>query len=150
MMVLEQYALELAKGIGRMFINPLFYWIIIVFILMSHKRIKKERRQFGRKIFPPLEETKSTFWLSIVSSILISVLAIVFGLYFSNEIMLILIVVVFLLSITASSTLLSASYTIGITFFLALLLPFMSIPEFSPYIDFEQIRIEHFVTLAFL
>src|SRR5699024_5387396 len=150
MMVLEQYALEFVKGIGRMFINPLFYWIILLFILMSYKRIKKERQQFGRKVFPPLAESSSTFWISVIGSILISTLAILFGIYFTNEIMLIMLVVVILLSITASSTLLSASYTIGLTFILALTLPFLSIPKFSPYIDFGGVRVEHFITLAFL
>lgn len=149
MRVLE-YVMEVVKGIGRMFINPLFYWIILLFFVTGYQRIKKERKQFGRRIFPPMEEAKFTWGISVISSLLISILAILFGLYFSNEIMLILIVVLILLSITASPTLLSASYTIGLTYILAVVLPFLSIPAFSSYIHFEDIKVAHFITLAFL
>lgn len=122
--MLETGLLELAKGIGRLFMNPLLYWIILLFIAVSYKRIKKERLQFGTKIFPILTEAKYTIGLSLLGSFIISVFSITLGIVFTIDIAVILMVVIVVFTLTASTSFLSSSYTIGITFIVALLLPF--------------------------
>lgn len=131
--MLETGLLELASGVARMFMNPLLYWIVLVFMAVSYKRIKKERYQFGTKIFPFLWEGKHTIGVSIVGSIVISVLAISLGIVFTVDVAVILMFVVVILSLTVSAAFLSASYTIGLTFILALLLPFTNILPVNEY-----------------
>lgn len=149
-MVLEPYLVEFIKGIVRIFFNPLLYWMLFIAFMMGYKRVKQERRQFGRSVFPFGQEIRSTALISIISSLVLSVLAVLFGLFASNEWMFILIVVCILLSITASPALLSAAYTIGITFFLVIMLSLLNITATGMSFDFQAVQTEHLVTFAFL
>lgn len=105
-----------------MLINPLFYWAAFLTIFVGMKRIKMERKQFGRRIFPVFEEFQHTWFISIVGGIVISLCTILFGIIFTLETVIILIVAIIVLSITARVTFLSPVYSLGITFFLAVLL----------------------------
>lgn len=140
--------MEILKGIGNMFINPLFYWIIILFIMTGYKRVKQERALFGTKIYPTLSEAGSTLIYSLLSGLFISALAVLGGFALSIEIAVILIIIVIILSFNGSAAFLSAAYTIGVTFLIMLVLsfiPFGNEEAFSPYI-----KVEYFVSLAFL
>src|SRR5699024_11481575 len=107
---------ELVEWFGWFFMISLFYWIILLFIEVSYKSIKKERLQFGTKIFPILTEAKYTIGLSLLGSFIISVLSITLGIVFTIDIAVILMVVIVVFTLTASTSFLSSSYTIGITF----------------------------------
>jgi hypothetical protein len=148
--MLTDILLGIGKGIGTIFINPLFYWIIFLMIAVSYKRAKQERKQFGRRISPALEEIRFTLLISIISSIVISLFTLSFGLMITYETSLLLIVTIIVLSVTATTTFLSAAYTLGITFILATVLPFLDLPIIMEPFDFGAIQMEHFISLAFL
>ncbi|MRH41992.1 PDZ domain-containing protein [Aquibacillus halophilus] len=120
---MEDWLIESAKGIGKMFLNPLLYWFVIVLILASMKRIKKERQNFGTKIFDMFAENKRTWPVSLVSGVLLSLFAIGLGIVFNYAVILLLISIMFLFSIATKFTWLSAAYTFGFTFLLLLLIP---------------------------
>lgn len=149
-MVLQTWLIEIAKGIGKIFLNPLLYWIIILYFVTSYRRIKRERKQFGMKVYDMFSEGRHTILIAIVFSIIISVLSVSFGIVLSLEIMIVLALVMFLLSVTGSVMLLSASYTIGIAFLLLLLLPFAPLKAVGAYVDFTAISPIHFIGLAML
>src|SRR5699024_10695255 len=88
------------------------------------RRSSDVRLQFGTKIFPILTEAKYTIGLSLLGSFIISVLSITLGIVITIDIAVILMVVIVVFTLTASSSFLSSSYTICITFIVALLLPF--------------------------
>ncbi len=148
--MLETWLLELIKGIGKLFINPLFYWGILLFVITGYKRIRKERAHFGMKVNDIFTEGSQTFMVSLLFSIIISFLAISFGIIFSFEIMAVLVIVMFLLSITGSTAMLSASYTIGISFILLLILPFIDLGSLNAYVNFNNITVIHFICIAIL
>src|SRR5699024_4811359 len=50
-MMLETWGVELARGIGLFFLNPLVYWEFILVILVGYKRIHAERLNFGVKLY---------------------------------------------------------------------------------------------------
>lgn len=150
MIVLETWLLEIAKGIGKLFLNPLFYWVMILFVITGYKRIRKERIYFGMKVNDIFSEGKRTLIVSLLFSIIISLLAVSFGIVFSLEIMVVLVVVMFILSITGSTTMLSASYTIGISFILLLILPFVNLGSLDAYVNFNDISVIHFICLSIL
>src|SRR5699024_9933244 len=108
----------------RLFMKPLLYWIILLFIAVRYKRIKKERLQFGTKIFQILTEAKYPVGVDLLGSVIVSVFSVTLGLDFTIDIAVILMVVIVVFTLTASTSFLSSSYTIGITFIVALLLPF--------------------------
>lgn len=120
-MMVETILMECLKGIGRMFANPLFYWIAFLVIGTGYQRVLQERAHFGFKIFNVFSELKQTWVISLVFSILISGLTLGAGMVFTHETILILSIVIIFLSITFSLSMLSASYTIGITYMIVLL-----------------------------
>ncbi|GAB3057028.1 PDZ domain-containing protein [Virgibacillus ainsalahensis] len=144
----QVWGVEILQGIGKVFLNPLLYWILLLVILTGYKRIKKERKHFGIKVFDLFSEWKNTWVPSIVTGIIVSVAALGIGMVFTYETVLLLSIVIIILSLTLKFTLLSASYTIGITYVLLLfLLAFM---ENQSYINtdlFSQINFTGLVIL---
>ncbi|WP_106496682.1 PDZ domain-containing protein [Lentibacillus sp. Marseille-P4043] len=122
--MVETWLMELLKGIGRLFLNPLIYWAVILVVLSGISRIKRERNNFGTKIFDVFTEWKNTWSISIISGFVISLLALGIGIVFSYETILMLSVVSIVLSLSMRFTLLSPSYTIGLTYLLLLFIPY--------------------------
>lgn len=117
------WLMELLKACGKLFLNPLFYWSIILVSITSYWRIKRERYNFGTKVLDPFTEWKNTWVLSFIIGLFFSLLFLGIGFVFTKELILLLSIVIILLSVTFRTTLLSPSYTIGITFLLVLILP---------------------------
>ncbi|WP_229683059.1 PDZ domain-containing protein [Virgibacillus oceani] len=122
---METWLIELANGIGKMFLNPLLYWAIILVVLVGAKRIKNERNNFGLKVFDIFSEWKGTWAISLVTGLILSLFSLGIGLVFSYETVLLLSIVIILLSIIIRFTMLSASYTIGATYLILLFMPFI-------------------------
>lgn len=91
--------------------------------MVGYRRIKNERFYFGSRIFDIFSEWKNTWIASIVSGLLISIILIGLGVVFSYETLFLLSLITILLSITLHFTLLSPSYTIGITYLVLLFIP---------------------------
>ena len=144
------WLMEILTGIGKLFLNPLFYWIIVLLALMGWRRIKKERRQFGTKIYPFFTECQGTMFISIVFSIIISLVAILVGMVMSFEAIVLFVIVTIIVSMTGRTSLLSASYTLGITFVLLLLLPYVNIGPLEAYVNFQDVTIIQLLTLTLL
>ncbi|WP_090234391.1 PDZ domain-containing protein [Lentibacillus halodurans] len=121
----ETWLMELANGIGRFFLNPIVYWAIILSIAVGYKRIKKERKHFGLKVFDVLSEWKNTWFVSLIFGLVISFISIGAGMVFSYETIILIAVVTILLSMSIRFTMLSPGYTIGITYLLMFLSPFV-------------------------
>ncbi|WP_249871302.1 PDZ domain-containing protein [Oceanobacillus saliphilus] len=121
----EAWLIEIAKGIGRFFLNPIVYWTILLILLAGYKRLKQERLDFGSKVFDIFSEWKSTWGFSLIAGLVLSIITIAAGMVFSYESIMILAIVTILLSITFRFTFLSPSYTIGFTFLLLLFLPLL-------------------------
>ncbi|WP_096269446.1 PDZ domain-containing protein [Paucisalibacillus globulus] len=128
--MVQDWLLEIAKGVGKLFLNPLLYWSIIFIILVGIKRIKQERRYFGTKVFDVLTEWKDTWGFSAIIGIFYSLIIIGVGMVISYEAIIILSIVTIILTLTFRFTLLSPSYTIGITILILMLSPLLS--EFLP------------------
>ncbi|HLQ95555.1 MAG TPA: PDZ domain-containing protein [Pseudogracilibacillus sp.] len=146
----QQYVIEFLKGLARFFMNPLVYWMILLFMFTGYRRIKKERKDFGRKIYPLFEEGKVSWLIPFIASLFLSIITVVFGLYLNPEIILLLSIIVILWSITASTAFLSASYTLGVTFLITLVLPLIPVQYSVLGLDFQDIKVEYLTTLALL
>lgn len=145
--MLETWGMELVKGIGQAFLNPILYWWIMLSLFAGWKRIREERNLFGIKIFDVFSEWKKTWLTAIISGLIISLVTLGVGVVLTWETILLLNIVVILLSITLRFTLLSPSYTIGITFLLLLFSPFLLenqsfiSEDFFQNVDFQGLAI---------
>ncbi len=146
--VVESWLIELLKGIGRVFLNPLLYWSFLLVFIIGYKRIQRERSHFGVKIFNVFSEWQNTWIVSILAGLFISLLTIGLGVVFSYETVLVMSIVVIVLSVTFRLTLLSASYTIGITYLLILLSPLLL--KFQTFIDIDLFSMIDLTSLVIL
>src|SRR5699024_126095 len=129
--MVETWLLEIAKGIGKMFLNPMLYWALFLVIVAGILRIQKERTQFNTKVKDLFAEWNRTLTFLILNFVILSLIIIGAGVVFSYETILVLNIVVILLSITTRFTLLSAAYSVGITYIILYFLPYVY-PS-SPY-----------------
>lgn len=113
---MKELVVELSKGFGKLFINPLLFWIILFSFLISRRRIKDEQLQFGRELSPLGAEFSNTWKLSVFGTLLASVTTIVLQTAFAKEIILFLSIILFILSFSFGFRLLSAVYSLGFTY----------------------------------
>lgn len=121
--MVESWLLEGARAVGRFFLNPTLYWFIFILTVASYFRIKRERQDFGIKVYQKFIEWKGTLVVSLLTGIVVSVVVVGTGMVFSYEVLFLLAIVTIILSISTKFTLLSPSYIIGMTFLLLLVIP---------------------------
>lgn len=100
--------------------NPLLYWALLLSIYIVAFVRNQEKFYFRKALLK-----RHTLWLQMnkftpLGSILISLIAITFGLVINYEIVVILTVVTLILSIGFKMKFLSSTYTLGFTYFLML------------------------------
>ncbi|GAB4072925.1 PDZ domain-containing protein [Barrientosiimonas marina] len=150
----ESWFIELLKGVGRFFLNPVLYWAVILVILTGYKRIKQERLSFGFKVFDLFSEWRRTWPVSVIFGLIISAVTIGAGMVFSLETILLLAIVTIVLSLSLRLTMLSPVYTIGITFLLVLVMPLvlqnqsLINPELFEAVDLEGLALLSGILLA--
>ncbi|MFB1051335.1 PDZ domain-containing protein [Paraliobacillus sp. JSM ZJ581] len=137
-MKMDMWLTEIVNGIGRFFLNPLFYLFFIIVFFSSLKRIKKERNMFGSKIYDVLDEIRYTWKSSLLFSLIISLVSVGFGVSFSYIIVGALSVTTLLLLLTNKFSWLSAPYTFGFSYLLLLLAPY--------YIDYLPFQVDVAIT----
>ncbi|WP_117161371.1 PDZ domain-containing protein [Paraliobacillus sp. X-1268] len=121
---METWLIELAKGVGKLFFNPLIYWFFIVTFIASFTRIKKERKYFGTKMFTIFDELRYTWKTTLLAGLSLSLGMLIIGASLHYLMIAGLVLFTILFSIGKRFTWLSAAYTFGFTY-IALL--------FSPY-----------------
>lgn len=132
-----------------MLLNPLTYWFLFLVFLSSYRRRAQERRFFGTKVTPYLSEWKGTIMITIIFSVILSIISITFPLILTREIIIGIVFLFILFSINGTFTLLSSVYTIGITFILFLIIPYI-LPDSYYFQTFDWVTKEHFNSLAIL
>ncbi|WP_163526855.1 PDZ domain-containing protein [Halobacillus ihumii] len=116
---------EIGDGLARLFVQPLFYWSVILLFMLSIRRIKQERKSFGTRVYDIFAEGRSTWRVSLVGGSILSVLAIGGGIVITYPFLLVLSLVTILLSLTLKLRWLSAAYTFGITYLLLMAVPYI-------------------------
>ncbi|MEK3764744.1 PDZ domain-containing protein [Solibacillus sp. FSL K6-4121] len=112
----ETILIEILKGIGRLFINPLLYIAIISAIYLGYRRVKRERRFFNRRILGGWSELKNMLIMGFVLSVIISVFSLVIGLTVSLELLTFVFVVSLVALIMYTYHLLSPAIVMAIAF----------------------------------
>lgn len=137
--MVEHWGLELLYAFGRMFLNPLLYWVLILLMIAGARRLKQERTNFGVKIFDYFNEINGSFWFAILFGLLLSTLTIGLGFVVTPEVIIVLSIVTILLSITGSFQFLSPAYTLGFTFFICLLLPILPLQLVTKFVNVGEV-----------
>ncbi|MFC7685667.1 PDZ domain-containing protein [Ureibacillus sp. GCM10028918] len=78
--MVTEILIEVARAIGRLFMNPIFYIAIIMAIYLGYRRVKRERKFFHIRILWGWSEAIGLLKEGILISLCISILSIGFGL----------------------------------------------------------------------
>ncbi|MCA0971599.1 PDZ domain-containing protein [Halobacillus litoralis] len=124
---MDVWLLELIKGVGRAFTQPFLYIAVITIWILAGQRLKRERKDFGARVFSPLSEWQGTIATGLIAGLVLSVLSIALGLVVSYPLLIILSVVFLLVSLPLRLTWYSAAYTLGLTYVFVLVLPALDV-----------------------
>src|SRR5699024_11720095 len=57
------------RAIGSLFVNPIFYWVIILCFLPAFQRGELEKELFNQELSSTAAEVKNTFYLSLFMTV---------------------------------------------------------------------------------
>ncbi|MFB1098048.1 PDZ domain-containing protein [Terribacillus sp. JSM ZJ617] len=118
--MVNDWLTELLYGIGNFFLNPLLYWAVLLTLFVSNRRIRKERNNFGTKVFGFGKEWTGTWGLSLVFGLLLTAVSVGTGIVVAPAVVLLISAVTILLTLLLRFTWLSSAYIFGFSFLLAL------------------------------
>nr|WP_289037018.1 hypothetical protein [uncultured Allobacillus sp.] len=121
------WLVEIGLGILRVTWQPLLYAAIIFAFWTGYKRIEKERKQFGHRIFEMTAEWKGTWLTGLLFGLLLSGGILLAGGLISYEWMLFVSAITLLFLLFNQTRLLSPIYTIGIAALTIWLLNFFDV-----------------------
>ncbi|MGE8206944.1 PDZ domain-containing protein [Heyndrickxia sp. NPDC080065] len=112
---------EILKGIGKFFLDPIFYYSIILAVIAGMVRVKRERNDFHIRVLNPLQELSFLFPAGLLIGLLLSIITIASGFTISYSMIAILAIITIVLSLIGNFRLLSPAFTIGLSFILLFL-----------------------------
>ncbi|MCH1627436.1 PDZ domain-containing protein [Fredinandcohnia quinoae] len=124
--MVEVWLLECLKGIGRLFLHPMFYYLIGFTLLLGYFRVKRERRAFHIRVFDILHELRTLFPVGIVAGLVISIITIAAGVVIPFGSIVLVAAATFIISVTGKVRWLSPAYVMGLSFFAIILLSNLS------------------------
>lgn len=117
-----EWLLEIGKGIGKFFLDPLLYLGILYAVYLGYIRVKRERRNFHIRIQDGWFETRMYLGKGLICGLIFSVITLLIGNIIPLAFVLTVSAVTILFSIILRPGLLSPAYTMGTGFFLIMLI----------------------------
>lgn len=150
----QVWMLEILKGAGKIFINPLFYYLLFVSLLLGLSRVKREREQFHTRVHHGLLELRVLLWNGLLPGLVVSIFLVVIGAIIPTVAIILFVLFTILFSFTMNLRLVSPTMIVGFTFFLLVILAnqsTMSIPIFrQAFTSLETMYPAVALLLAFL
>ena len=124
--MVEAWVIEFLFGMGRFFLNPVTYILLLFAILLGLRRIKRERKDFNVRIHPfNLEWTELTM-SGILAGVCVSVVMMALGAVLPLGFIVIASLLTILFTLTMQPQLLSPAIVVGLSIILSLFLPSLS------------------------
>jgi hypothetical protein len=115
--MVQIWLIELLKGIGKFFLHPIFYYLILLAGVLGVMRVKRERKNFHIRAYDAYFELRQLFPPGIVTGVVLSILSIVAGITVPFAAILLIAAFTVLWSLTTNIRLISPAYTVGAAFF---------------------------------
>ncbi|MEH6942008.1 PDZ domain-containing protein [Bacillus sp. JJ722] len=112
-----EWVVELLSGIGKLFLNPLFYYSFLICIVIGYRRVKQERKDFKIRVQDGLYEMRNLLPLGILIGLLFSIMTVAVGLTIPIAAIQVIVILTIIMSLIGKFRLLSPTYVIGITIF---------------------------------
>ena len=113
----QEWLIELLKGVGMLFLHPLFYYLFFIAAILGVSRVKQERRNFHVRAENAYFELRQLLPLGILIGLCLSLISIIAGLVIPIETILFTAAFTFVLSLTTKVRWMAPAYTLGFAFF---------------------------------
>lgn len=120
---MEIWLVEFVKGLGRLFLHPLFYVGIFAAILIGSQRVKRERKDFYARVNDRIAECKTFLLSGIGYGLLFSLVTVGLGVVVTKGTLLFIGILAVILALTLQVRWLSPSYIVGLTILVTLFSP---------------------------
>ena len=114
---MQLWLLELLKGTGRLFLHPVFYYLIFLSGILGVSRVKRERKNFHTRTFDAYFELRQLFPIGLILGLVLTIVTLMAGLTLPFAAILLIAVFTILWSLTTNIRLMSPVYTVGAAFF---------------------------------
>jgi hypothetical protein len=118
---MEVWLIELLKGIGKVFLHPIGYYLFFLAGSLGVMRVKRERKDFHIRAYDAYFELRQLVPLGLVTGLILSLMVIGVGITVPFAAILLIAGFTFLWSLTTKVRLMSPAYTVGATFFMLIL-----------------------------
>lgn len=131
--MVQLWLFELARGIGRLFLNPVLYFSILLVLFAGFIRIKRERNDFNVRVHDQFHELKHLLPAGLLAGMSLSIITIITGLTIPPEMFALIAITTILLGVIGNARLLSPAYTVGLPILIVFTITFFSVH--IPYTD---------------
>jgi hypothetical protein len=118
----------LLYGTGKLFLNPLFYFVFFLAAVLGVSRVKRERKNFHVRSQNAYFELRQLWPLGIFLGLIASLLLAAAGVVIPVGVILLFVATTFLMSATTKIRLLSPAYVVGVSFFALIFLSGQALP----------------------
>lgn len=71
--------LEVLRSLGRFFLHPLTYVVVLAALWLGFQRVKRERRDFHTRVYDVIQQVTSPFFIALIFGATVSVLTVMLG-----------------------------------------------------------------------
>ncbi|MBY0123430.1 PDZ domain-containing protein [Bacillus sp. S/N-304-OC-R1] len=112
-----EWLIEILKGTGKLFLNPVFYYLFFIVALLGVSRVKRERKNFHVRAENAYFELRQLLPLGIIIGLVLSLVSITAGLVVPLETIVFTAIFTLVWSITTRIRWMAPAYTLGFAFF---------------------------------
>lgn len=131
--MVQLWLMELAKGVGRLFLNPVLYFSILLVLFAGFIRIKRERADFNVRVHDQFHELKHLLPSGLLAGMILSILTLITGFTIPLEMFGLIAMTTILMGVIGNARLLSPAFTVGLPIFITFTITFFKLQ--SPYTD---------------
>ncbi|MEH7355289.1 PDZ domain-containing protein [Neobacillus drentensis] len=131
--MVQIWLVELLKGTGKLFLNPVLYYLVFLAGIIGVMRVKRERKNFHIRAYDAYFELRQLFPQGLLIGLILSIIVVATGITVPFAVILLIAGFTLLWSLTTNIRLMSPAYTVGASFFTIILIAEnnWSIPLFS-------------------
>lgn len=130
---MQTWLIELLKGIGKFFLNPVLYYSFFLAAVLGVSRVKRERKNFHIRAYDAYFELRQLLPLGLAAGLILSIVTVAAGIAVPLAVIIFMAFFTLLWSLTLNIRLVSPAYTVGAAFFALIIIEEfkISIPVFS-------------------
>ena len=128
----QDWGFELLKGLGKLFFNPITYYLFFLAAFLGVSRVKRERKDFHVRVENAYYELRQLLPLGLGLGLVMTILTIGLGLVIPIETIIFVGILTILWSLMTKIRMISPIYTVGFAFFATLF--FLREEQSFPYI----------------